>query len=258
MISTNLVLKFVADTSLPTDDDLGELLDKLQGGETSSFGLPQENKKSAQVNAGSLISFTGNLSGENKSDVQNSTLFAQLAATKAVDRFADPITWYKKYTDVLGQIGWSQPAFAFDSYTSGGTTVRLDEAVLRIIAEIATGAEVAIIAETMKALGNLADSSKQMLIWNSQSSNANNGNFQIFPVDALPNGDVVMMLTGMQFKASHSEGRFLWWSWEADSIKIQRAASKFVLDEDVYSQVRNAIIDKVGDRAGQLIDSIDI
>jgi hypothetical protein len=257
---TSTAIKFIAEAALPTDDDLGELLDKLRGGtaKSSILRLPQDDTNSAQVNAGSLTSFTQNLSGQNKADVQNSTLFAQLAANKAIDRFVEPMAWYRKYTDVLGTIGWNQPAFAFDTYKSGGTTVKLDEAVLGILAAIATGVEVAMVAETMKALGSLADDSKQMLIWDSQSNAGNNGNFQIFPVDALPNGDVVMILDGMQFNASHSETRFLWWTWQSNSIQIQRAANKFVLNESVYGQVRNAIIDKLGDRAKQLVADIDI
>ncbi|WKL24391.1 hypothetical protein Q1M63_02045 (plasmid) [Sinorhizobium meliloti] len=97
-----------------------------------------------------------------------------------------------------------------------------------------------------------------MTIWDAKSSDGNNGNFQIFPVDALPNGDVVMVLDGMQFNASTSHGRFLWWTWESTSIRIQRAANKFVLNESVYSQVRQAIIDKLGERAQQLVADIPI
>ncbi|WKL24390.1 hypothetical protein Q1M63_02040 (plasmid) [Sinorhizobium meliloti] len=58
--------------------------------------------------------------------------------------------WYRNYINVLGQIGWNQPAFAFDTYTSGGSTVKLDEAVLGILAAIATGDEVAMVAATME------------------------------------------------------------------------------------------------------------
>ena len=252
-------INFVTETKLPTDDDLGDLLDKLRGASDKSvLRVQKDETPSAQVNAGSLTSFTERLSGQNKSDVQNSTLFAQLAADKAIDRFGRPMDWYKKYTEVLGTIGWNQPAFAFDTYKSGGTTVKIDEAVLGILAAIATGAEVAMVAETMKALGTLADDSKQMLIWDAKSNSGNSGNFQIFPVDALPNGDVVMILDGMQFNASHHESRFLWWTWQSDSIQIQRAANKFVLNEDVYGQVRNLIIDKLGDGAKQVVADIDI
>jgi hypothetical protein len=256
-------LKFVRSTKLPTDDDLEELLYNIRGAKDAAG--PQvirlgaaDNTASAQVNAGSLTSFTQNLSGQSKADVKNSTLFAQLASDKQFDRNTKAMDWYKNYVSVLGYIGWNQPAFAFDKYTSGGSTVKMDEAVLGILAAIATGDELAMVAATMEGLKALSDDSKQMTIWSANSNSGNNGNFQIFPVDKLPNDDVVMVLDGMQFTATTSHGRFLWWTWSSTSIEIQRAATKFVLNEEVYSRVRQAIIDKLGDRAVQFVADIPI
>lgn len=253
-------LSLVRAMRLPTDDDLGPLLDKLKRAPDASKRLPGSVAagESAEVNAGSLTSFTEKLSGQNRSDVKNSTLFAQLAANKAYDRYKQPMDWYRKYVDVLGLIGWNQPAFNFDDYHSKGSTVQLDQAVLGILAAIATAQEVAIVKATMDGLKALGDESKQMLIWDANSNNGDAGNFQIFPADTTPNGDVVMILDGMQFNASSSHTRFLWWTWDTTSIQIKRAASKFVLNEDVYGKVRQAIIDKLGDRAVQLVAEIPI
>lgn len=255
-------LKCVRETELPPLSDLEELAAKVRAATGSTAeaqsGVHADNVESAQVNAGSLTSFTQNLSGQSKSDVQNSTLFSQLASDYKFDRYTAPMDWYRNYVTVLGQIGWNQPAFAFDTYTSGGSTVEMDKAVLNILAAIATGNELAMVAATMEALKGLGDDSKQMTIWDAKASNGSNGTFQIMPVDKLQNDDVVMVLTGMQFNASTSHSRFLWWSWSSTSIKIQRAANRFVLNEDVYSQVRQAIIDKLGDRAQLLVADIPL
>ncbi|MTH96092.1 hypothetical protein [Roseibium sp. RKSG952] len=253
----------VVETQLPSDADLEEKIRNIRSARNAAS--PQviragsaDEVESAQVNAGSLTSFTQRLTGQSKSDVKNSTLFAQLASDYAFDRYSKPMDWYKNYVTVLGQIGWNQPAFAFDTYTSGGSTVQLDEAVLNILSAIATGDEIAMVNATMEGLRNLSDDSKQMTIWDAHASNGNNGTFQIMPVDKLDNDDVVMILTGMQFNASTSHYRFLWWSWNSTSINIQRAANRFVLNEDVYSQVRQAVIDKLGEKASQLVADIPL
>jgi len=255
--------KFVSDLVLPDTSALEELIRNIQGAPNEATlqairNSGADNTESAQVNAGSLTSFTERLSGQSKADVKNSTLLAQLASDYAFDRYNAPMDWYKNYTKVLGQIGWNQPAFAFDTYTSGGSTVKMDEAVLNILASIATGNEIAMVAATMEALKGLSDGSKQMTIWDASASNGGKGTFQIMPVDKLPNDDVVMILTGMQFNASTSHSRFLWWSWSSTSIKIQRAANRFVLNEDVYAQVREAVIKKLGDKAQQLVADIPL
>lgn len=256
-------LNFIKELGLPSDNDLEEKLHNIRASRnTVSLAAiansAADNTQSAQVIGGSMTSFTENLTGQSKSDVKNSTLLAQLASDHAFDRYADPMNWYKHYTMTLGNIGWNQPKFAFDNYKSGGSTVKMDEAVLEILSAIATGNELAMVAATMEGLKGLSDDSKQMKIWDAHASNGSNGNFQIMPVDKLANDDVVMALTGMQFNASTSHGSFLWWSWSSTSINIQRAASKFVLNEDVYAQVRQAIVDKLGDKATQFVADIDI
>ena len=97
-----------------------------------------------------------------------------------------------------------------------------------------------------------------MKIWDASASDGNNGNFQIFPVTQSDNGDVVMILDAMQFKAKNSQGGFLWWSWKSTEINIQRAANKFVLNNDVYSKVREQIIDKLADKAETFVADIEI
>lgn len=253
-------VSFVKELKLPSDSDLGLFLEKLKDVSspfTKNASLT-DNQQTAQVNGGSLTSFTERLTGQHKEDVQNSTLLAQLASDKQFDRYSQPMDWYQFYVKTLGGIGWNQPGFAFDIYTSSSTTVKLDEAVLGILAAIATGNEVQMIAATMEGLKGLGDDSKQMLIWDSNSNSGNNGNFQIFPVDVAENDDVVMILDGMQFNATSSHYRFLWWNWDSTSIQIQRAANRFVLNEVIYSRVRQAIIDKLGDRAEQLVADIEI
>ena len=256
------VSAFVKSLVIPADHEHAALTNLVRTSVNYNQGLLKststENQESASVNAGSLTSFTGKMTGERKSDVQNSTLLAQLAADKKFDRMKDAMNWYKFYIDVLSNVGWVTSAFAFDKYTSGGTTVKLDEAVIGILSAIATGDEIAIVKATMNSLQALGDDTKQMRIWNSNASDGNNGNFQIFPVSQEANGDAVMMMDGMQFVAHESHGRFLWWSWQSNQINIQRAANKFVLDNDVYSQVRQQIIDKLGDKAKTFIAELDI
>src|ERR1043166_957342 len=65
---------------------------------------------SANVDAASLVTFTDGVSGQQKEDVLNSTLLAQLAANRKHDRERDTVGWYGLYRTVLEQGGWiSQP-----------------------------------------------------------------------------------------------------------------------------------------------------
>ena len=63
------------------------------------------------VDAGSLVCFNSDVHSQQKEDVLESTLLAQLAANKKYDRFAAPKNWYVFYNKVLGKVGWLAQGF---------------------------------------------------------------------------------------------------------------------------------------------------
>lgn len=243
----------------PNPDHVAGLTAKLaKAPKLRAAAPPQEGAKSASVVAGSLVSFVEGLTDQNKADVKNSTLLAQLAANKQYDRYQDAVGWYKFYVNVLENVGWNIPAFAFQSYQPQGTTFTMDAVVLQILAAIASQDELAIVEATMDALKATADDSNQMTIFDASSSKNNVGNFQVFPVSQTPENDLVMALTGLQFNSTTQHARFLWWSWSTTEVSLQRGASRMELNRSVYSQVRQQIIDKLGSNATTFIADLDI
>lgn len=248
------IQKYIEKLELPDSEQLQELIVKPRG---KSVLRNEDNEESAVVNAGSLSSFTQNLTGQQKFDVQNSTLLAQLAATKKFDRYKQTEEWYKFYIKVLENIGWIMPSFAFDTYTSGSQTINIDKAVLDILSVIVGPSGLDLISRTMGALEALDEDSRPMQIWNANSNSGNDGVFQIYPVDVV-NGDLVMILAGMGFSADKHVSNFLWFSWETTSINLKRYADKCILNEQVYAQVREAVVEKLGDNALDVVAGIEI
>ena len=61
---------------------------------------------SAYVAAASVVSFADGVTGQQKEDLLNSTLLAQLAANHRFDREKDTLNWYEAYRTVLRGVGW--------------------------------------------------------------------------------------------------------------------------------------------------------
>lgn len=217
----------------------------------------QDDSQGAAADAGSLVSFVGGISGLHKSDVLNSTLLAQLAATKKFDRFKQTREWYDYYTYVLANVGWTMPSFVYEQFEPSGSTLVMSDAILEILAAIATADEMVILAATLSALRDNADNEGALTVFSEESFPENIGTFQVFPV-AEDRGDVVMALAAMQFTANRHEHRFLWFKWSTYDVKLFRSAQKGVLNEDVYSQVRAEVIEKLGDNARNFIRDIEI
>jgi predicted acylesterase/phospholipase RssA len=150
-----------------------------------------------------------------------------------------------------------------DPAKEGGMNLKMSPELIAQLREyrlgsLATANEIAMVAATMDALKAMNDGSKQMTVWDSKSSDGKKGNFQILPCTREDNGDVAMILTGMKFTAHHSETRFLWFSWSSDKIDIEQAAARFVLNEDVYKEVREAILERLGERATKYVAELPL
>jgi hypothetical protein len=262
MLTAAAAEAFVGGLALPEPHEYASLTETVLNAESAFPGAvaalepTPTTGKSAVVNAGSLTSFVEGVDPSLKTDVMNSTLLAQLAANKARDRYKQPRAWFDYYKNVLENIGWNAPGFAFDKYTSGGSTVNMDKAVLEILGAICTGNEIAVMAATMNALKNLPAGSPQITIWNANASDGAAGNFQILPCAQTPNGNVVMVMDAMQFNARVSHGQFLWWTWSSTEIDIDRAAFRLELNTDVYSKIRSDVSTKLGDRAKSFIKAL--
>ena len=216
-----------------------------------------DDEPGAVVDSGSLVSFVGGISGLHKSDVLNSTLLAQLAANKQFDRFKQTREWYTFYTDVLSNLAWNIPNFFFREYQPSGTELVLSDAILDILSAIATGDEMKILEAALSGLRDNPSNEGPLTLFDQQSFPENIGTFQIFPC-SMDRGDVVMAQAAMQFTSEKHVTRFLWFKWTSFSVKLFQSSQKGVLNEDIYSKIRQDVITKLGDNAKQFILDLKI
>lgn len=216
-----------------------------------------KTEPSAAVVDGSLISFVANLPLQSQQDVLNSTLLAQLAANKQFDREKQTVEWYKFYRNVLENLGWVVQEFSFLKYHPSGNSFTVDQAVIKILEAIATGAEVAVVAATIGALKALGADSGPMVLWNSATSSVSAGNFQI-GVANLSGGVVMLKIGAFYFTTTQTTDSFLWFSYSSSQMDLYHGGQPMNLNELVYAQVRQAVIDKLGDRATTFVADLPI
>jgi len=220
--------------------------------------LPPDNKKQGYVVAGGLTAFTENVKGQAKQDILDATLFAQRAANNMYDRDNDTENWYKNYINVLSNIGFTLQGFNFHKYQAKGGSLVMSEAVLEILAAIATEGQSAVIQATMDVVRDLDSSDQRIELFYAQSSSYTTGNFQVYPCDQSSSGDVSLALGGFYFHTDVMRANFLFFSFGASNSYIYDGAQKAVLNSAVYSQLRSSISAKLGDTALELVASIDI
>jgi hypothetical protein len=92
--------------SIATQQDLSAYIAALELDDsrlpnTAPHPVRFDTTDSGYVDAGSLISFVAGVSAENRADILNSTLLAQLAANKQYNREQQTQEWYGMYREVL-------------------------------------------------------------------------------------------------------------------------------------------------------------
>ena len=214
------------------------------------------NSTANYVNDGSLVSFVAGLSAEDKSDVLNGVLLAQLAASKKHNRYTEPEAWYKDYHEILSKIGWVGQRDTFQKYTATGQTINVDKVVLQILATIVVGGTaIAAITQALTSLAGLSKSDRQFTLWEQSSHSLTTGNFQIAACEKS-NNDVALNLGSFYFTATQNATRFLWFDFSSTDFSLFTGAQTMLLNKDHYSGVRQTVIDKLKELANEFVANL--
>jgi len=225
-------------------------VEALDLGSEPLFGpLELREDTSAAVDSGSLISFTSGVSAEHKMDVLHSVLLSQLAATRQHDRHRDAENWYTLYGTTLEQVGWGvNDQTGFSRFLPPASRFTAPSTVVELLERICSEQETMVVETALNALKQLDDRDRAALLFECESHAGGIGNFQVAAVSESDN-NVIMKLGRFRFNTSAGVTRLLLVEFPSDDTEFLRGSQILQLNEAVYSRVRNAIAQKLGDRA---------
>jgi hypothetical protein len=242
-------LRYVRNLDLPPAEEQTSAATKLRFTDGGEAGY---------VDAAELLGFASGLSEQAHSDVLNSMLLAQLAANKAVpNREADTAAWYKKYREVLENVGWAISSFQFSHVKIHGETFQIKSEVINILKGLASANALGAVKATLAVVEALGSGDDRVKLFSQSSSNSSSGSFQVGAVSEH-NGNPSMSLGAIHFTATEVRTDFLWWNYSNSSVQLYQSAQNVSLSEDVYKQVRKAIVIKLGREADKYIANLDI
>lgn len=109
-----------------------------------------------------------------------------------------------------------------------------------------------------RTIDNLAKSSEGITLFGSSSASEKHGNFQIIPCSVDESNQVNVAFVGAYFTASQVSKNYFFFTYSKQDIHLFKAAQVFTLNEDLYSQVRETVIKKLGDAVKTEIDDLQI
>lgn len=216
-----------------------------------------EAKDTAYLDNKSIVSFVSGVSPENRQDILDSTLLAQLAAGHLYPDPKDLKLWYEKYTEVLRNIGWSIQENEFSEVASSGSLFEMKNAILGIISAAFGGNYVAIVTKVLDALKGLSDSDSKIVAFEKNTHSAGKGTFQLALVEEI-NDAVALHMAGFIVSTTSVVKRILFFSSKKETATVSSNTMACTLNKETYATVRSTIKQKLGDKAQQYISEIAI
>ncbi len=245
----NDTLEFIASLELPA---IGHPILRSPPGGAPVAGT----SASAALVGDSIVSFVAGLGQQAREDVLNSTLLMQLAASKRFDKGSQREEWFTFYTEGLGKLGWTLSRHEMERYTPHQQAFTMDDVVLDIMEHVVGGASFTSI--TRQTFDSLRKQPRLLDLFLSRSNKHNVGTFQIMPCTQNADGDVTMLLSCVQLIRNASNDHILFFTFQKNDVIIYRAAQTSVLNTQVYSQVREAVIAKLGHNANQFVTNLSL
>lgn len=233
----------------------------LRGMEDDPFpDLPLEEEQPATgAVVGNVVeSFVDGVTGQQKIDVLNSSLLAQLAANVKYNRFTQPVEWSQQYGTVLMNIAWVVPSFSFRSLRTSAQRFTIDQVVLKLVQSFLTPDQISKLTATMEAMKALETSDRRFRIFERNANRQSDGNFQVNSVGSSADGTLSMKFNAYTFDTNTTVTNVLWFSFSGNSTALKVSQSTFVLNEQVYARLRDKIVEKLGNRGLEYIGGLEI
>lgn len=222
----------------------------------------EEPGKGSIVGEG-ILSFTGNLSEQNREDVQHAFLFATLVANKKYPYEYQGKEWYYLFLQVMTDAGWLPTSKYYNDMNIGGNTVRMDQLVLEILGSVVAGlavpgsASVLMLKVAGDAITALKKRETALTLYERNMLEHGVGGMAAGTCTEI-NGEVTMALGTVRFIRKNTAKQVLFMDWDSREVKLYRGDSVFRKVPSIVEQTRDTIRVKLGLNAKTKIEDYEI
>jgi hypothetical protein len=204
-------------------------------------------KSQAQVVGSGVFSFARGVTAEVRQAISDSALLAQLVANKKTSSEQQPLEWFKAYSDVLQNVGWTLQEGSWADYTAKGTAAEVHEKVIEImtVALAPSAAALAIITATINALKAMNPESPWITLFSRESQKAKMARFQIGLVEKEENADVFVSLLACLVEAQNTITQVLLFKFKDAKASFRASGAKVSINRPDLVDLGPAIQAKV-------------
>jgi len=231
------------DIALPDHPPVLEILD-------TSRKSPEADH--ADLCASALLDMRHLRSEECRAQVNESMLFAQLAADASCNKFFDPRGWIDQFSQVLELLGWRILQEESHGKREISNVTNWSDLALKAyeFGYAGPGREA---AQVLSAARTLDADTPSVKLWNAHSSDADRGLFLLGTAHEDASGDPILALMVSSFQVSHRTKGILDWHttghW-GDAFLVM------ALNTDLYRNFRHQVTQRLGARMSTDVNKI--
>ncbi|KAL6304731.1 hypothetical protein BKA93DRAFT_260388 [Sparassis latifolia] len=174
-------------------------------------------------------------------------LASKLAVVNAANQAGgdDKDKWYKKFKEVLENIGWVVESFSFTEIENVNTYGSVDKAVIAMLDPHLSPEAGEVVKATIYAMKRRVNAEANAIFqenaWDGQIADV-----RIGVASASDSDNVRLHIGRFNYAATGAAGNVLFFKFGHSAMKFVYTIQTMVLDEDIYKKIRDAVKKKLG------------
>ncbi|MFW9079407.1 hypothetical protein ACOI9X_09030 [Pseudomonas sp. P2757] len=226
-------------------------------------GLVVEEPSKAAIVGEGILTFTGQLTGDNKSDAQNAFLFATLVANKKFRAEDQGKEWYQLFRQVMTDCGWTPVSKYYNDLHIAGNTVRMDKLVLDILGSVIAGialpgpSTALMLKVAGDAVAALQKRDTALTLYERNLLDNGVGGMAAASCTEVA-GEAIMAVGAVRFKRKNTSTKVLFVDVDIRNVNLYRGETVFAKNTLVADATRESIKVRLGVNAVEKIDEYEI
>jgi hypothetical protein len=214
---------------------------KMRSGLFSVSEPKRVGSSSGDIIGDGVVVYEETLSAQQRQDAGDSLLFAEMRADAVCNKNRkDREKWYAEYDCALLNCGFRLKDLTFTDFKSKETKLTVNKAILQILQTIAGPNPAKIMNMMSIAFGTLKEDEEGLKLIERKSSENNGGTFKGVPC-ILDGGELTVLMACLDLKSKNTLVNGFWGEYNAEELKIYRAAGARVINQDAFGYVRDRV-----------------
>jgi hypothetical protein len=220
---------------------------------------PSASKDQAVVVGNDIVLFAKGIAAEQRSDIVNALLLAQLAkkTVQSPSVVGDVERWYEEYLEVLSNIGFAFKEPRWERLTGDPRHLDLHEVVADVARVTLDPAALTLVAKALTSLRHLPTDSPAVSLF-AVKAQQRVAHFQVVLVEPGATGELRLQTMTFGLQTAEVGAQILFFKSTRSVNALLRGTDSGTVNMDVLSAVRGSLASKLATHVGSKVASIDV